>query len=166
MVLVNGDKLNKVDIEYVQLLEILFKKIKSSRDFLQVLVHLLASTLKLCKNKSSLSKNKDKLEFLCATLIQTIESLKIKEKNFIFEELNKNHSWPQFVRFSLTQGLKNTEEENSLDNVILLKALITACSVAYIENGSDEYVKTIFGLATTHSEYANIMLSSTNIKSR
>ena len=165
-ILVNGDKLDKVDLEYVLLLQSLFRKSEAFKEFAQVLVHLLASTLKLCKNRASLSKNKKKLEFLCQSLIETVEILKTNEKNLILEELGRNHSWPQFVRFSLTQGLKSTEEDNSSVNILLLRALISACNVSYNDNSNDEYVKTIFGLATNHSEYADIMLSLTRIKSK
>lgn len=162
----NGDKLTKVDVEYVQLIDSCFKKVKMHKEFLQVLIHLLASTLKLSKSKTTLSNNKKKLEFLSMRLLTIVEILKKENEKFIYEELSKNHSWPQFVRFSLSHCLKLSEEEKSFDSTLLLRAFIAACSVAYNDNGNDEYVKTIFGLATSHSEYVDIMLSSSSTKSK
>jgi hypothetical protein len=127
------------------------------KDFIQILLHITVTSLK--KD----SKNIKKLDFLCKTFIDSIDALK-SEDNFVFEELNKNYSWCQFTRISLKSGLKITKENN--DRTFLLKALVAACGVAYKDNTNHEYVKTIFEMTTSHSEFMNIMLSNASIKSK
>ena len=159
----NGDKLDTAQEEHIQLFHIIFKKclgIKPDalKDFVQVLLHITVTALK--KD----SKNIIKLNFFCKTLVDCITNLKINN-NFTFEELNKNYSWPQFARINLKSGLKITKE-NKNKTSFLLKALVVACDVAYKDNSNEEYVKTIFEMTTSHSEFINIMLSDASIKSK
>lgn len=163
-ILVNGDKLVNVNIEYMQIIDCCFRKMKMNKEYLQVLIHLLALTLKLSKSKTTLAKNKQKLNFLSRKLIATVENFKKDDEKFVYDELSKNHFWAQFIRFSLGQCLKLTDDEQLFDNTLLFRAVISICSIAYNDNGNEEYVTTIFGLATSHSEYVDIMLSSSNIK--
>ncbi|XP_011500624.1 PREDICTED: nucleolar pre-ribosomal-associated protein 1 [Ceratosolen solmsi marchali] len=163
-ILSNGNQLDEIQEERIKLLANVFKKglkIKpdSLKDFVQIVLHVTVTSLKRD------SKNIGKLEFLCKTLNDSIGTLKL-EDNFEFEELSKNYFWCQFIRISLKSGLKVTKENNNNNNnkAFLLKALVATCSVAYKDNGNEEYVKTIFDMTTSHSEFTNIMLSNANIK--
>ncbi|XP_043249486.1 nucleolar pre-ribosomal-associated protein 1 [Colletes gigas] len=157
-----GDKLDTVSIQYIQILESVYNKCaikdgeKYIKSFIQVLLHIITLTLK------KESKNVKKLLVLCERLNNAVEHLKDK-KDFLFEELNTNHSWSQFTRFSLKFGFK--ELKGNKQPLPILKTLSTLCDVAY-KNGSDnEYTKTLFEMATSHSEFLNIMLESSDIKS-
>lgn len=164
-VLLNGDKLDSVDMSYAKLVESLFKKSADlSNDpedrltkLVQVLIRVTVSALK--KD----SKNEEKLRALCGSICDTIARLKLKNSNFVFEELNKNYSWPQFTRFSLKLGLK-TSKDDKKDGVPLLKTLVSVCDVAYADASENEYVKTLFEMTTSHSEFVNLMLSSQTVK--
>lgn len=127
------------------------------KNFVQILLHITVTVLK--KD----SKNNSKLNFLSQRIIESIEILK-NGKDFSFTELVKYNSWPQFTRIILKSGLKMTKD-NKNEN-LLLKALVTSCDVAYSNNGNEEYVKTIFEMTTSHSDFINIMLSNAEIKSK
>lgn len=142
---------------------ILFKKsidVKpdSLGDFVQILIHVIVTALK--KD----SKNIQKLRFLSKMLIDCTTALKVND-DFTFEELHKNYSWPQFIRISLKFGLKIVKDELK-DPSFLLQTLVSACNVAYRDSSNEEYVKTIFEMTTSHSEFVNIMLSKTNVKGK
>lgn len=146
---------------HVQLFCNFFRKsteVKSDalKDFCQLLLHIIVAALK------KESKNIAKLNFYCKTLIESIDTLRLKN-DFSFEELNKNHFWAQFIRINLKSGLKITKDDKTN---FLLRALIATCDVAYKDNSNEEYVKTIFEMSTSHSEFINIMLSNGNVKSK
>ncbi|XP_043270889.1 nucleolar pre-ribosomal-associated protein 1 [Venturia canescens] len=160
----NGDRLDNVDLGFVQLLTILFtksSKLESNSEesltkLIQVLMRITVSTLK--KD----AKNEEKLETLCQSLINTIDLLRSKQSDFIHEELSKNYSWPQFTRFSLKLGLKASKEGKK--HASLLKTLARVCDVAYKDASENEYVKTLFDMTTSHSEFVNLILSTQNLK--
>ncbi|XP_015600464.1 nucleolar pre-ribosomal-associated protein 1 [Cephus cinctus] len=163
-ILTNGDKLDAVNINYIELLECLFNKAATLQknnanpliNFIQILVHITVATLK------KESKNTSKLEVLCKKLCSAIERNKSKDTDFALPELSKNYSWPQFTRFSLKLGLKSSKAEKQESP--LLKTLSALCNVAYKDNEEHEYIKTLFEMTVSHSEFINIMLSSSATK--
>ncbi|XP_014204938.1 nucleolar pre-ribosomal-associated protein 1 [Copidosoma floridanum] len=164
-ILSNGNKLDAVQEGHVKLYYSLFKKSLSVnpdalKNFTQLLLHVTVTALK--KD----SKNFAKLNYLYKLLINTIDTLKSKEADFAFEELGKNHLWPQFVRISLKSGLKPIKEDKkSSQPSLLIKALSAACEVAYKNNDCEEYVKTIFAMVTLHTEFKDTMTSNSQLKS-
>ncbi|XP_077279429.1 nucleolar pre-ribosomal-associated protein 1 isoform X2 [Temnothorax americanus] len=160
----NGDKLDMVSVCFVQLLESVYKKCeslitakeKSLMDLIKVLLHIMTSTLK------KESKNMEKIKVLCEKLNSAVIRLKKTEDNFVFSSLSKSYSWPQFTRFSLKLGLKDAKDEETQSNV--LKTLSNLCDIAYGDNVDDEYMKTLFEMTTSHSEFVNIMLGSSAVK--
>ncbi|KAL6424428.1 hypothetical protein ACFW04_009892 [Cataglyphis niger] len=161
----NGDKLDMVSIYFVQLLESLYKryenleitaKEKPLTDLILILLHVMTSTLK------KESKNIEKIKVLCEKLNNTVIYLKKIKCDFIFSSLSKSYSWPQFTRFSLKLGLKDAKDDEIQSNI--LKNLSNLCDIAYEDNENDEYVKTLFEMTTSHSEFVNVMLGSSIVK--
>ncbi|XP_072763089.1 nucleolar pre-ribosomal-associated protein 1 [Anoplolepis gracilipes] len=160
----NGDRLDMVSVYFVQLLESLYKKYenlitvkgKPLTDLTLILLHVMTSTLK------KESKNIEKIKVLCKKLDNTVVCLRKIKRNFIFSSLSKSYSWPQFTRFSLKLGLKDAKDEEIQSNI--LKNLSNLCDIAYQDNENDEYAKTLFEMATSHSEFVNVMLSSSIVK--
>jgi len=161
----NGDKLDMVSICFVQLLESVYKryenlvttKKKPLMDLIRVLLHIMTLTLK------KESKNLQKIKILCGKLNDVVIRLKEMENNFIFSSLSKSYSWPQFTRFSLKLGLKDAKDEATQSNI--LKTLSNLCDITYGDNIDNEYAKTLFEMTMSHSEFVNIMLGSSFIKS-
>lgn len=106
------------------------------------------------------SSDGEKINFLCNMVQRTVSSL--KSKGILFEELSKSNSWPQFTRFSLKLGLKISKNK---DPNRLMKVLSEVCDIAYADNGLEEYVKTMFEMTTTHSEFLNVLLKNLDMKS-
>ncbi|XP_015514342.2 nucleolar pre-ribosomal-associated protein 1 [Neodiprion lecontei] len=164
MILSNGDKLLAVDTSYIQLLKIIFTKAVSVEhaennrlvDFVQILIHIMVSSLK------KESKNTQKHNSLCQILLDILNLVRNKENNSRFHEIRKNHSWPQFTRFSLKLGLKSSKESDA--QVQLLKTFVRLCDVVYEDNCDDEYIKTLFEMTTSHSEFINVMLGHSPTK--
>lgn len=162
----NGDKLDMVSIYFVQLLESLYKryenlitaKEKPLTDLILILLHVMTSTLK------KESKNIEKIKVLCEKLNNTVVCLKKIKCDFIFSSLSKSYSWPQFTRFSLKLGLKDAKDDEIQSNI--LKNLSSLCDIAYEDNENDEYVKTLFEMTTSHSEFVNVMLGSSIVKGK
>ncbi|XP_029673694.1 nucleolar pre-ribosomal-associated protein 1 [Formica exsecta] len=160
----NGDKLDMVSIYFVQLLESLYRryenlitvKEKPLTDLILILLHVMTSTLK------KESKNIEKIKVLCEKLNNTVVCLKKIKCDFIFSLLSKSYSWPQFTRFSLKLGLKDAKDDEIQSNI--LKNLSNLCDIAYEDNENDEYVKTLFEMTTSHSEFVNVMLGSSTVK--
>jgi len=149
----------------VQLLESVYKryenlvttKKKPLMDLIRVLLHIMTLTLK------KESKNLQKIKILCGKLNDVVIRLKEMENNFIFSSLSKSYSWPQFTRFSLKLGLKDAKDETTQSNI--LKTLSNLCDITYGDNIDNEYAKTLFEMTMSHSEFVNIMLGSSFIKS-
>ncbi|XP_029174651.1 nucleolar pre-ribosomal-associated protein 1 [Nylanderia fulva] len=160
----NGDKLDMVPVHFVQLLASLYKRYESLMtvkekpltDLLLVLLHVMTSTLK------RESKNKEKIRVLCEKLDGTVLCLRKIKRDFNFSSLSKSYSWPQFTRFSLKLGLKDAKDDEIQSSV--LKSLSNLCDIAYEDNENDEYAKTLFEMTTSHSEFVNVMLSSSIVK--
>lgn len=160
----SGDKLDMVSICFVQLLESLYKryeslmtaKEKSLMDLIKILLHVMTATLK------KESKNVEKLKVLCEKLDSAVISLRKFKRDLVFTSLSKSHSWPQYTRFSLRLGLKSAEDDEIRSSI--LKTLSSLCDIAYRDTADDEYAKTLFEMATSHSEFVNVMLGSSNIK--
>ena len=158
--------MDNVDLNYAKLLVTLYKKSasfsKDPEDLLKQLVQFLVRiTLSALKKDA---KNEEKLESLSQSLCETIKLLKSQNAEFVFEELTKNYSWAQFTRFTLKLGLKTSKDDKK--HVPLLKTLVSVCDVAYRDASEDEYVKTLFEMTTSHSEFVNLMLSSQSVKSK
>nr|XP_034186486.1 nucleolar pre-ribosomal-associated protein 1 [Osmia lignaria] len=159
-----GDKLDTVSIHYLKILQSMYDKCAASEidgeqfimSWTQVLLHIISLTLKRD------SKNVKKIYILCELLNDAVKYLTNKKKDFIFEELSTNNSWSQFTRFSLKLSLKGLKDNGQ--HVPLLKTLSTLCNVAYRNNSDDEYARTLFEMATSHSAFINIMLESSDIK--
>lgn len=164
MILSNGDKLLTVDESYIELLKSVFTKAAQAKDigenrlvdFAQILIHITVSALK------KESKNTEKHNSLCQTLLDILNLVETSANDSRFHEIKKNHSWPQFTRFSLKLGIKNSKENNN--QVKLLKTLVKLCDVVYENNSDDEYVKTLFEMTTSHSEFINVMLGASSAK--
>ncbi|XP_011634485.1 nucleolar pre-ribosomal-associated protein 1 [Pogonomyrmex barbatus] len=160
----NGDKLDMVSVCFVQLLESLYKKYenlitakeKSLMDLIKILLRVMTSTLK------KESKNTNKIKILCEKLNRAVICLTKTTHNFVFTSLSKDYSWSQYTRFSLKLGLKDAKDEETQSN--LLKTLSNLCDVAYGNNINDEYVKKLFEMTTSHSEFVNVMLESSIVK--
>ncbi|XP_046813044.1 nucleolar pre-ribosomal-associated protein 1 [Vespa crabro] len=159
-----GDQLNMVHTCYIHLLKSLYYKyalleeddIQVIMNFVQILFHIITLTLKKeCKNI-------EKLTLLCEKLNSTINHLKEKKNDFIFEDLCRNHSWPQFIRFSLKLGFSLTKDNKTY--LPILKTLCTLCDVICKDDSNNDYAKTIFEMMTSHSEFVNTMLKSSIIK--
>lgn len=161
-----GDQLDMVHTCYIQLLQSLYYKyalleedgIQVIMNFVQILFHIITLTLK------KESKNVEKLTLLCDKLNNAINHLKEKKKDFIFEDLSTSHSWPQFTRFSLKLGFSLTKDNKTY--LPILKTLCTLCDVICKDDSNNEYAKTIFEMTISHSEFVNIMLKSSIIKSK
>ncbi|XP_076163667.1 nucleolar pre-ribosomal-associated protein 1 isoform X2 [Ptiloglossa arizonensis] len=160
-----GDKLDMVSIQYIQILECVYNKyaiLKKENEkecitnLIQVLLHIITLTLK------KESKNVKKLSILCDKLNDAVKYLKDKEGNFLFVPLDTNHSWFQFIRFSMKFGFK--ELKHNKQPLPILKTLSTLCDITYKNDSDSEYVKTLFEMATSHSEFLNIMLESSDAK--
>nr|XP_031843473.1 nucleolar pre-ribosomal-associated protein 1 [Nomia melanderi] len=159
-----GDKLDMVSIQYIQILESVYKKYatletdneKFITNLLQVLLHITTLTLK------KESKNITKLHILCEKLNDAVKNLRDMKENFVLETLHNNHSWPQFSRFSLKLGFK--ELKNNKQTLPILKTLSVLCNIAYKNDSDNEYVKTLFEMTTSHSEFLDIMLESSSAK--
>lgn len=159
----SGDKLDMVSICFIQLLESLYKRYESLitvkgtplMDLIKILLYIMTATLK------KESKNVKKLKVLCEKLDSAVICLK-SNCEFVFSSLSKSYSWPQFTRFSLKLSLKNAEDNEIRSTV--LKTLSSLCDITYEDNADDEYVKILFEMATSHSEFVNIMLDSSNVK--
>ncbi|XP_076278899.1 nucleolar pre-ribosomal-associated protein 1 isoform X2 [Lasioglossum baleicum] len=159
-----GDKLDMVSIQYVQILESVYKKYatletdskKYIMQLLQVMLHITTLTLK------KESKNTAKLVILCEKLNDTVKQLQDMEENFVFETISSNHSWLQFSRFSLKLGLKELKNNNR--PLPILKTLSALCNIAYKNDSNNENAKTLFEMTVSHSEFLNIMLESPNAK--
>ncbi|KAJ8680513.1 hypothetical protein QAD02_016300 [Eretmocerus hayati] len=161
IILCNGNKLDAASEPHVKLFSSIFKRSSGERsanlkDFIQVLVHIMAIALKRS------SKDAKKLTFLCDTLSDAISNLELENED-TFEELSKNFSWPQYTRISLKVGLKIIKDKEK-DTSFLLKTLATMCDIAYKDDGAEEYVKTMFEMTTSHSEFMNVMLSNAVVK--
>lgn len=160
-----GDKLDTVSIHYIKILQSMYDKCAASEidgeqfimSWTQVLLHILSLTLKRD------SKNVKKVYILCELLNDAVKYLTNKKEDFIFDALSTNNSWSQFTRFSLKLSLKGLKDNGQ--DVPLLKTLSTLCNVAYRNNSDDEYARTLFEMATSHSAFINIMLESSDIKS-
>lgn len=160
----SGDKLDMVSICFVQLLESVYKrctslitdKKKPLMDLGKILLYVMTATLK------KESKNVEKLKLLCEKLDSVVICLRNFKHDFVFSSLNKSYSWPQFTRFSLKLSLKNAEDSEIRSSI--LKSLSNLCDIAYEDNTDDEYTKTLFEMATSHSEFINVMLGSSNVK--
>ncbi|XP_063974983.1 uncharacterized protein LOC135161387 [Diachasmimorpha longicaudata] len=163
-ILSSGDKLETVDFNYTKLVHHLFERFSKLhknpqeilRQVLQVFIHLMVSTLK--KN----AKDTNQIETLCTHISQTITNLKSTDKNFIFEDLSKSSLWFQFTRFALKSGMKNSKIDQK--NLSLLKILSEVCDIVYEDRSETEYVKTLFEMTTSHSEFVNLMISSHSAK--
>ncbi|XP_076642321.1 nucleolar pre-ribosomal-associated protein 1 [Halictus rubicundus] len=163
-ILHTGDKLDMVSIQYIQILESVYKKCatldagneKFIMQLLQVLLHITTLTLK------KESKNMAKLVILCEKLNDTVKHLQDMKENFVFETISSNHSWLQFSRFSLKLGLK--ELKNNKRSLPILKTLSALCNIAYKADSDNENAKTLFEMTVSHSEFLNIMLESSNAK--
>ncbi|KAG7208509.1 hypothetical protein KM043_014732 [Ampulex compressa] len=159
-----GDKLEMVPTYYVRILQTLYKRygalVKDDdspvRELIQVLIHIMMLTLK------KESKNTEKLNVLCDELNITISDLRESKKDFVFESLRNHYSWSQFTRFSLKLVLKDSKTEAT--QLKILKTLNMLCNIAYADNSDHEYVKTLFEMATSHSEFVNIMLGTSVVK--
>ncbi|XP_053970281.1 nucleolar pre-ribosomal-associated protein 1 [Hylaeus volcanicus] len=159
-----GDKLDMVSIQYIQILQSVYNKCatcgedgeKHIMNLVQVLVHIITLTLK------KESKNIEKLLILCKGLNAAVKYLREKKEDFLFEALHTSNSWSQFTRFSLKFGFK--ELKGNKQPLQILKTLSILCDVAYKNGSNSEYAKTLFEMATSHSEFLNIMLLSSDIK--
>ncbi|KAF7997187.1 hypothetical protein HCN44_005464 [Aphidius gifuensis] len=164
-ILTAGDKLESVDLVYIKLLRSLFEKStkltetseETLKTLLQIFMKLAVSTLK--KD----SKNDEKLDIISNNLCDVVEMLKLNNKNYTFEDLNKHHLWPQFTRFSLKLGLKISKNDTKKQPSII-KSLTKVCDIAYTNKCENEYVKNLFEMTTSHSEFINLMLSSQIVK--
>jgi len=159
-----GDKLDMVPICFIHLLEGLYKryeslitvKEKALSDLIQILLYIMTLTLK------KEAKNLEKINVLCEKLNNAIACLRKIKSDFILDSLSKSHSWSQYTRFSLKLGLKDAKN-NEIQSSIL-RILSNLCDIAYSDNIEDEYTKIMFEMATSHSEFVNIMLGSSVIK--
>lgn len=160
-----GDKMDMVSIGFLQLLESLYKryenlnttvKEKPLTDLIQIFVYIMTLTLK------KESKNIEKIKTLCEKLDNLMVRLREIKPDFIFSSLSKNYSWPQFTRFSLKLGLKDVKNDQTQSSI--LKILSNVCNIAYKDNTDDKNAKTLFEMATSHSEFVNIMLGSSKYK--
>ncbi|XP_076686746.1 nucleolar pre-ribosomal-associated protein 1 isoform X3 [Andrena cerasifolii] len=159
-----GDKLDMVSMPYIHILQCVYNRCSALKDdtgklvmnLIQVLLHIITLTLK------KESKNVQKLCILCQGLSDAIKHLKERKGDFVFEALNASHAWSQFTRFSLKLGLK--ELKASKQPMPVLKTLNILCNIAYKNDSNDEYAKTLFEMATSHSEFVNIMLESSDTK--
>ncbi|XP_011143515.1 uncharacterized protein LOC105185594 isoform X1 [Harpegnathos saltator] len=160
----SGDKLDMVSICFVQLLESLYKRYEALvsvkedpwMDLIKILLHVMTATLK------KESKNVEKLKVLCEKLDSTVICLRKVIRTSTFSSLSKSSSWPQFTRFSLKFSLKNAGDEEIQSSI--LQTLSNLCDIAFEDNTDDEYAKTLFEMATSHSEFINVMLGSSNVK--
>ena len=48
----------------------------------------------------------------------------------------------------------------------LMRMLSEVCDIAYKDSDMEEYVKTMFEMTTSHSEFFNIMLKHSDIQSK
>jgi len=159
-----GDKLDMVSICFIHLLEGLYKryesliivKEKALSDLIQILLYIMTLTLK------KEAKNLEKINVLCEKLNNAVACLRKIKSDFILDSLSKSHSWSQYTRFSLKLGLKDAKN-NEIQSSIL-RILSNLCDIAYSDNIDDEYTKIMFEMATSHSEFVNIMLGSSVIK--
>ncbi|XP_015175563.1 PREDICTED: nucleolar pre-ribosomal-associated protein 1 isoform X2 [Polistes dominula] len=162
-----GDQLEMVHTCYIHILKSLYYKyaqleenrnIQIIMNLVQILVHIITLTLK------KESKNIDKVILLCEKLNDTINYLKEKKNDFIFEDLSMSHSWPQFTRFSLKIGFTLTKDNKTY--LPIIKTLGTLCDVICKNDSNNEYAKTIFEMTTSHSEFVNTMLMTSSTVKR
>jgi len=159
-----GDKMDMVSICFIHLLESLYKryeslitvKEKALSNLIQILLYIMTLTLK------KEAKNLEKIRVLCEKLDNAVACLRKAKPDFILDSLSKSHSWSQYTRFSLKLGLKDAKNDEIQSSI--LRVLNNLCDIAYSDNIEDEYAKTIFEMATSHSEFVNIMLESSVIK--
>ncbi|XP_014232040.1 uncharacterized protein LOC106655945 [Trichogramma pretiosum] len=161
-ILINGEILDHAQEIHIQVLKKLFiKSLPVNPDALKSLVQvLLRITLVVLKKEP---KNTSKLNNICQSLIEAITDLKTKNSVSYFEDISKNHSWPLFTRICLKVGLKSTKNAET-EKLLVLKALLVTCDLAYEDDCKEVYVKTIFEMTTSHSEFINIMLNNSNLK--
>ncbi|EZA54632.1 Nucleolar pre-ribosomal-associated protein [Ooceraea biroi] len=161
----SGDKLDMVSTCFVHLLESLYKKYEESlvtvkdkalSDLIQILLHIMTLTLK------KEAKNLKKIKVLCEKLDNAVACLRKTKPDFILSSLSKSYSWSQYTRFSLKLGLKDAKNDETQSSI--LKTLSSLCDIAYADNIEDEYAKTLFEMATSHSEFVNVMLGSSIVK--
>ncbi|CAK9816187.1 Nucleolar pre-ribosomal-associated protein 1 [Anthophora quadrimaculata] len=159
-----GDKLDMVSVHYIKLLQTVYYKCADletrNYEFImnltQVLLHIITLTLK------QESKNIEKLYILCEALNNAVNRLRDKRENFVFEALSTNHSWSQFTRFSLKFSLKKLRSGE--EPIPILRTLSNLCNITYKNDSNNKYVETLFEMTTSHSEFINIMLESSNTK--
>ncbi|XP_043517352.1 uncharacterized protein LOC122532565 isoform X2 [Frieseomelitta varia] len=164
MILQSGDKLDAVSIHYIKILQNMYNKFavlepeseKLIMNLIQIFLHIITMTLK------KESKNVQKLCILCEVLNDAVKHLREKIKVFEFEALSTNHLWLQFTRFCLKFGLKGSKKDKEV--VPIIKTLSILCDITYRNNSNNEHVKTLFEMVTSHSEFINIMLESSNTK--
>ncbi|XP_068980001.1 nucleolar pre-ribosomal-associated protein 1 [Bombus flavifrons] len=164
MILQTGDKLDMVSIHYIKILQSMYNKSavleteseKLIMNLIQIFLYIVTVTLK------KESRNVQKLHILCEILRDAVKHLREKGKVFEFETLSTNHSWLQFTRFSLKFGLKGLKSDKK--ELPILRTLSILCDIAYKNGSNNEYVKTLFEMATSHSEFINIMLGSSETK--
>ena len=165
MILQTGDKLDTVSIHYIKILQSMYNKSAvletESEKLIMNLIHIFLHIITMTLKKES--KNIQKLCILCEVLNDAVKHLREKRKIFEFEALSANHSWLQFTRFCLKFGLKESKKDKEV--VPIIKTLSILCDIAYRNNSNNEHVKTLFEMATSHSEFINIMLESSNTKS-
>jgi len=162
----NGDKLDMVSISFVHLLESLYKryenlitdKEKPLTDLIKILLYVTTLTLK------KESKNIEKIKVLCEKLNNAVIRLRKIQRDLLFSSLSKSYSWPQFTRFSLKLGLKDAKDNETQSSI--LRTLSALCDIAYKDNVDEEYVKTLFEMTTSHSEFVNVMLGSSTVKGK
>ncbi|XP_076754806.1 nucleolar pre-ribosomal-associated protein 1 [Xylocopa sonorina] len=161
-----GDKLDKVSINYIKLLQSVYNKCAThggnmeSDKFIMNLIHVLLHIITLTLKRES--KNVQKLNILCDALDDAVKRLRSLGESIVFEALSRNYSWSQFTRFSLKYGLKELKSDEA--RVPMLRTLSILCDIAYKNESNDEYAKTLFEMATSHSEFINIMLGSSDTK--
>lgn len=160
----SGEKLDMVSICFVHLLESLYKRYESLAavkqralsELIQILLHVMTLTLK------KEAKNLEKIKVLCEKINNTVACLRKDTPDFILGSLSKSHSWSQYTRFSLKLGLKDAKNDEVQSSI--LRSLSNLCDIAYADNIVDDYAKTLFEMATSHSEFVNVMLGSCVVK--
>ncbi|CAD1472827.1 unnamed protein product, partial [Heterotrigona itama] len=166
MILQTGDKLDSVSIYYVKILQSMYDKSavgleteseKLIMNLIQIFLRIITVTLK------EESKNVQKLCILCEVLNDAVKRLREKRNIFEFEALSTDRSWLQFTRFCLKFGLKGSKKDKERI-VPIIKTLSILCDIAYRNNSDNEHVKTLFEMATSHSEFINVMLESSSTK--
>lgn len=99
-------------------------------------------------------------------MIDTLDSLKLQEPDFIFEEISKNYEWPLFVRTSLKTGFKSGKENEEIQFNLLIKTLSKICEMSYKSNDCEEYVKKIFEMLKNHTKFEEVMTGNSYLKGK